>query len=102
MADTSQPYDLTEQAAQDLEDIFDYTASEFGIDQAITYVGEFEGAFESLAANPELGRERAEIRKDLRSLVKNSHVIFYRIVKKRVRILRILHASRDLIIFFKA
>lgn len=101
MADISQPYDLTEQAAQDLEDIFDYTANEFGGAQAVTYVSEFEGAFENLAANPELGRERTEIRNGLRSLVKNSHVIFYRIVKKRVQIIRILHASSDFITFLK-
>ncbi len=100
MADTPQSYDLTEQAGQDLEDIFDYTATEFGLAQAIAYVNEFEGTFENLAANPELGRKRNEIRKNLRSLAKNSHVIFYRIVKKRVRILRVLHTSRDLIVFF--
>ncbi len=100
MADTPRSYDLTEQAEQDLEDIFDYTVSEFGVDQAIRYVSEFEGVFENLAANTELGRERNEVRKGLRSFAKNSHVIFYRILKKRVRILRILHSSRDLVKFF--
>lgn len=100
MADTSHQYELTKQAEQDIEDIFDYTVHEFGIDQAITYVSEFDETFENIAANPELGRQRTEIRKGLRSLVKNSHIIFYHIIKKRVRIIRILHASRDLITFF--
>jgi toxin ParE1/3/4 len=102
MADASQQYDISELAAEDLEDIFDYTAAEFGVSQAVVYVGEFEDSFEALAANPELGRQRNEIRKGIRSLVKNSHVIFYCIIKNRVRMLRILHVSRDLIRFFNA
>ena len=46
--------------------------------------------------NPKSGRERFEIRMGLRSIVQNSHVIFYRILKDRIRIVRILHGSRDL------
>lgn len=100
MANTPQLYEITKLAEQDLEDIFDYTVEQFGLEQAVIYVSEFEAAFEGLAVNSKLGRERAEIRKGLRSLVKGSHVIFYRIVRKKVRIIRILHASRDLITFF--
>lgn len=101
MADTIQPYELTQKAELDLEEIFDYTVNEFGIEQAISYVSDFENSFIALAVNPKLGRERTEIRKDLRSLAKSSHVIFYRIIRQRVRIIRVLHASRDVVTFFK-
>jgi toxin ParE1/3/4 len=93
-------YRLSGDADRDLEDIFGYDTREFGIDQAVDYVSGFEGVFVSLAANPELGRKRDEIRKDLRSFVKGSHTIFYRVMKNHVRIVRILHSCRDIIRFF--
>ncbi len=49
---------------------------------------------------PMTGRERGEIRIGLRSVIKENHVVFYRIVKSRVRIVRILHGSRDLPKYF--
>jgi toxin ParE1/3/4 len=92
-------YRLSQEADRDLEEIFDYTVSKFGIDHAIAYVGGFEEVFVSLAANPELGRKRDEIREGLRSFIKGSHTIFYRVLKSRIRIVRILHSSRDVVRF---
>jgi toxin ParE1/3/4 len=92
-------YRLSLSAEHDLEEIFDYTVREFGIDQAITYVSDFEEVFASLAAHPELGRKRDEIRNGLRSFIKNRHIIFYRIFKSHLIIVRILHCSRDIIKF---
>jgi len=100
MTQTHFTYRLSLEAERDLEDIFDYTVQEFGVDLAITYVSDFEEVFMSLVANPELGRKRAEIRNGLRSFVKESHTIFYRILKSHIRIVRILHNSRDIIKFF--
>ncbi len=94
-------YRLSREADQDLEEIFDYTVRKFGLEQAINYVSEFEETFASLMANPELGRKRDEIRSDLRSFVKGNHTIFYRILKNHIRILRVLHGSRDIIKFFQ-
>ncbi len=90
------PYELTDAALLDFEDIYDYTKSELGQRQAEKYLIEFKETLILLSDNPELGRLRTEIRKSLRSIPKGKHVIFYRIVKKKVRILRILHGSRDL------
>ena len=92
-------YRLSREADRDLEEIFDYTVREFGIDQAVAYVSEFEEVFMSLAASPELGRKRDEIRNGLRSFVKGSHTIFYRILRSHIRIVRILHGCRDIIKF---
>lgn len=89
------PCVLSEEADKDLEDIFDYTAEQFGVDQAIVYVSGFEAVFDSLSNNPRLGRERYEIRPELRSITKESHVVFYRIMKNNIRIVRVLHMSRD-------
>ncbi len=88
-------YELSEPADQDIQDIFDYTEVKFGMDQAVSYLQDLEGVFIQLIENPELGRERNEIKKDLRSMPKASHVIFYRIMKDHIRIVRVLHGSRD-------
>ncbi len=92
-------YKLSKPADQDLEDILDYTEAEFGIDQAISYLNDLEIVFNQLVVNPELGRERNEIKSGLRSMPKTSHVIFYRIRPDHIRIIRVLHGSKDLIKF---
>ena len=87
---------LSKAADADLEDIFDYTLEEFGLDQAVSYVSSFDDTFKMIAHNLEIGRERKEIQEDLRSFAKDKYVIFYRIRSDHVRVVRILHGSRDL------
>jgi len=87
---------LSEAADADLEDIFDYTLEELGLDQAVSYVSEFDDTFETISENPKIGRKRTEIREKLRSLARDKYVIFYRILNDHVRIVRILHGTRDL------
>ena len=85
-------YELSEEADADLEEIFDYTEQEYGIDQAVHYVSAFEDTFEQLVESPRIGRNRKEIRIGLRSMLKDQHVVFYRVLKDRIRIVRV--ASR--------
>lgn len=87
-------YELSQEADRDLEDIFDYTLEVFGLDQAVAYVSAFDDVFIMLAKNPGTGRRRPEIRAGLRSFIKDYHVIFYRVTKGRLRIVRILHGAR--------
>jgi toxin ParE1/3/4 len=96
MSNRKTHFELALPADADLEVIFSYTDEEYGLDQAIKYVTELEDVFEQLVENPELGRERNEIKKDLRSFPKGEHVVFYRILTKHIRIVRVLHGSRDL------
>ncbi|MCH8157981.1 MAG: type II toxin-antitoxin system RelE/ParE family toxin, partial [Nitrospinae bacterium] len=84
-------YELSAAADSDLDEIFDYTAHEFGMDQAVKYVSDFDEVFERLSQNPQSGLDRKEIRSGLRSFIKDKHVVFYRILKDRVRVVRILH-----------
>lgn len=88
-------YELSAEADQDISEIFDYTHDEFGLAQAKAYITEMESIFFVLADNPESGRMRDEIREGLFSLPYQSHVIFYRILSAKIRIVRILHGSRD-------
>jgi len=89
-------YELSLEADQDLSDIFDYTQTEFGQDQAIIYLRDLDDCFTTLLNHPESGRKRPEIREGLYSLASGSHVVFYRILADRLRIVRVLHGSRDL------
>ncbi len=94
-------YELSEIADSDIDAIFDYTEREYGFDKAVGYVSGFEELFSLLLDNPELGRIRSEIRDGLRSIPKDEHIVFYRILSDHIRIVRVLHGSRDLPNFLK-
>lgn len=97
---TKRDYILSESADKDLEDIFDYTEVQFGFDQAEKYLIEIENVFQNLVKNPESGRKRDEIKEGLYSFPKDNHVIFYRNLDAHVRIVRVLHGSRDIPKYF--
>lgn len=93
-------YLLSEIADKDLEEIFDYSINKFGFDQAEKYLLEIENIFQNLVLNPYSGKKRDEIKQGLYSFPKDNHVIFYRILDKQIRIVRILHGSKDLPNYF--
>ncbi|WP_144281113.1 type II toxin-antitoxin system RelE/ParE family toxin [Chryseobacterium echinoideorum] len=93
-------YALSKIADKDLEDIFDYTSDEFGFEQAEKYLLEIEEIFQNLILNLQLGKKRDEIKKDLYSFPKDNYVIFYKILNKSIRIVRVLHGSRDVPKYF--
>jgi toxin ParE1/3/4 len=99
MAHTPFSYELSPEADNDFSEIYDYTVEQFGSSQAVKYLNGFEELFVKLCSNPEIGRKRNEIRKGLRSISKESHIVFYRIMEGRIRIVRVLHASRDIVKF---
>jgi|SRR5690554_336684 len=89
-------YILSKTAEEDIDAIFDYGKYRFGHDQAINYLVELESLIQSISKTPEIGRFRNEIKKGLQSFPYQSHIIFYRNLKTHIRIIRILHGSRDL------
>ena len=93
-------YILSEIADKDLEDIFDYTFDEFGFNQAEKYLLEIEEIFQNLIINPQIGKKRDEIKQGLYSFPKDNHIIFYRILDNHIRIVRVLHGSRDISKYF--
>jgi toxin ParE1/3/4 len=101
MMSSKRVYELSAEADMDLEEILDYTHLEFGFDQAEKYLTELLETFYQLSINPKIGKERNEIKVDLRSFPKGQHVIFYRILVDRIRIVRIMHGNRDLPMYLK-
>ena len=88
-------YSLTNKATADLEDIYDYSITMFGLDQARSYVLGLHRLFKTLAENPTMGRPAEVIGLDIRRLEYRSHVTFYREGENAVEIIRVLHKSRD-------
>ena len=94
-------YELSEAADQDIQDIYEYAEREYGADQAEAYTLELEIFLDRLVRNPKMGKQRDEIRSGLRSFPKGHHIIFYRILSDRIRVVRVLHSRRDLTRIFR-
>jgi len=88
-------YILSPLASADLREIHDYIAEQ-DLDAALDAVTRLELACEKLAKMPEMGRKRRELGSTLRSLAVGHYVIFYRIIKGGVEIIRVLHGARDI------
>lgn len=93
-------YILSQEADFDLEEIFEYSYAEFGLNQAIKYLGEIDDVFIKIVNTPEIGRTRNEIKQDLYSLPIGKHTVFYRILIDHIRIVRILHGVQDILRHF--
>jgi toxin ParE1/3/4 len=89
-------YNLSKEADLDLEDIFDYTDNAHSFNQAVSYLSDLDSVFESLVIHPEIGRQRDEIKTGLYSISEQEHVVFYRILENHIRIVRVLHGSKDI------
>tara|TARA_Y100000815_G_C13079018_1_gene401193 strand:- start:221 stop:514 length:294 start_codon:yes stop_codon:yes gene_type:complete len=94
-------YILSKKTQEDIDAIYDFGVHKFGGDHALNYLIELRAHFELLLSNPEIGKQRGEIKDGLYSLPYASHIIFYRILKNQLKIVRVLHGSRDLRKFLK-
>lgn len=89
-------YRITEEAASDIVEIYVYGAQTFGTVQAERYHAGLEIAFERIAAQPLLMRERTEIQPPVRVYPKDAHIIVYLIEESGgVLIIRVLHHRQD-------
>lgn len=86
---------FSKQARQDLDDIWLHTAR-YNPDSADKLLKEIQSRLLMLARFPELGVTREELASALRSSLVDEYLIFYRITKQRIEIVRILQGNRDL------
>lgn len=94
-------YILSRKTQEDIDEIYNYGSYEFGKNKALDYLMELQTYFQFLLDNPEIGKHRYEIKEGLYSFPYASHIIFYRIFDANIRIVRVLHGSRDLKKFLK-
>lgn len=88
-------YALRELAVADLEAIWVYTVEQWGVEQAERYLKSLFACFEDLAENPQLGRQRDEVKAGYRSFPQGRHVVFYVIVPAGIEVIGIVHQSAD-------
>ena len=93
-------YQLSTEAEYDIDDLFEYGATQFGFDAAIDYLSSVDQLFERLVDNPEQGRVRPEVMANLRSIRHEPYTVFYQIQGDCIWVARILRSSRDLPSFF--
>ena len=88
-------YRLTPAARDDLIEIWNYTAEQWSPEQAERYLLSIETCLNTLADNPEMGRERPEINADYLSFPVEQHVIFYLRAPDHIQVIGILHGRID-------
>jgi len=86
---------LAPAANADLKEIYQYGLRQWGQAQSDSYLENLKNYFWSLTEQPLMGVERPELLPDARSLPIVSHILFYRVTKDTVEIIRVLHGRQD-------
>jgi len=96
------PYEvlLTDDAAKDLEQLYDYIAENDDPDNADYVLGKIEKAFGSLSTSPNRGAYPDELLalgiKEYREIFFKPYRIIYRVIEKQVFVLLIVDGRRDM------
>lgn len=85
----------SERSRADLASIWDFIAVS-SPRNAVTVLDRIHDKIELLRLQPLIGHRRDDLRRGLRCMNSDGHMIFYRVAGRVVRIDRILHHSRDL------
>ena len=89
------PFIITKKAVADLEQIWLYTAEKWSIEQADRYYNLIFDEINFICRNNSAGKSMEHIRKGYRASKVKFHLIFYRVVNKKIEIVRILHEKMD-------
>lgn len=89
------PYIFSPRARRDFAEILDYFG-EIDPDTALDFVTRLQLMCDQLAEMPGMGRKRDDIAKGLRSFPVEKCIIFYRLAKDDIEIVRVLHGSRNI------
>ncbi|MGV8834016.1 MAG: type II toxin-antitoxin system RelE/ParE family toxin [Devosia sp.] len=95
-------YRLAPKALVDLEDIWRYTAENWSIDQADSYIDTQTRAFETIAGMPSMARQRAAFNPPVRIHVHQSHLIIYTIDEHHITMVRLLGGQQNWQAIWKA
>ncbi len=86
---------LTEQAEDDILEIWEYIAAD-NISAADRLVDRFTETYEKLAQNPGMGVKQEQYRTGLRCFPVGKYIIFYTVGVDELIIYRVLHGARRL------
>lgn len=88
-------YQLTEEAAKDIEEILEYSVKGFGEVRTGSYFNALKECIELLSENPNIGHDAIDILPDYLRFPYESHVIFYKKYLDSILVVRILHERMD-------
>ena len=92
-------WELTAQAENDLEEIWDYIARD-NPTAANRQTNRFIDVFDMLGRQPEIGESLGYVTAGLRCFSVGRYMVYYEIEGRTVRIRRVLHGARDVRKFF--
>ena len=84
-----------EQVDVDLDSIWSFIATD-NVDAAHRQIDRIGEVFEMLVQNPLAGRQRSNIKRDLRSFPVGSYVIFYVPLPYGIEVVRVMHGRQDI------
>jgi toxin ParE1/3/4 len=87
---------LTPQARSDLDYIWNFTSTQWGLDQAEAYLLSLDQTMRAVAQTPKIGRTIDEIRKGYLLFPSGSHLLVYRLKPDVIEFVRILHKRMDI------
>lgn len=88
-------YKLSQKAADDFGDIYEYTFLNFGEEQADNYIEEMESCLQTASEAPFIGRDCSGLRPGIRRHDHQKHAIFYRVRDLDIFVIRILHQQMN-------
>ena len=88
---------FTNNALDDLVEIWDYTVAEWSQNQAESYYNLIMDSCMDIANSPEIGKSYEILSLNVLGYKCGQHIIFYRVIaKNEVEIARVLHGMMDL------
>lgn len=88
-------YKLSQKAAEDFGDIYEYTHLNFGECQAEKYTEDMESCLQTVSEAPFIGRECNDLREGVRRHDFQKYAIFYRVREHDIFVIRILHQQMN-------
>lgn len=88
-------YYISKEVANDLEGIWVYTVENWSIEQAERYLGLIFEEIEYLCRKPESAKDYSHVRKGYFCSKVKSHLIFFKLNKTSLEVIRILHEMMD-------
>ena len=90
------PFVITKKAVSDLEEIWLYTVEKWSAEQADRYYNLIFDEINYICRNINAGKSMEHVRQGYRASKVKSHLIFYRILKDTIEVIRILHERMDI------
>jgi len=90
----SSNFKITAKARYDLLQIGRHTELKWGKTQRNHYLKQLDEAFNLIAVNPKIGKERSHVLTGYRSFQQGSHAVYYK-ESNVIEIIRVLHEQMD-------